>query len=91
MATSKQYRVVKSGRGGQGEWFDFSRGTPFALESEAREHAASFAAEQRAAGVTCVRITVRLGDRTLCAHNVNRGDVLAARANADVEYAAEVA
>lgn len=57
--TKWQYKVVKQMRGDRGEWFDFPTAATFATEQEARDYAAAFASEQRAAGVTTARIDVR--------------------------------
>jgi len=46
-------------RGGDGCWFDFPTAATFSDETAAREYAAEFAGEQRAAGVTTFRIDVR--------------------------------
>lgn len=53
------HKVVKRMRGGDGKWFDFPTASTFASEQDAREYAARFASEQRAAGVTTARIDVR--------------------------------
>lgn len=53
------HKVVKVARGMDGKWFDFPTAGTFGTELEARAYAARFASEQRAAGVSGTRITVR--------------------------------
>jgi len=70
MTTTKKTwttKVVKSQRGGQGEWFRHPAAMTTDNESEAIEYAEQFAAEQKAAGVVGTRILVlaRKGDRLI--------------------------
>ena len=53
-----QFRVVKSQRGCDGKWFALPGGATFESRDAACKYAASFAAEQRAAGVAGTRINV---------------------------------
>ena len=51
------HKVVKKQRGMQGQWFAY-RAAMTGTEADCRAYAASFAAEQRAAGVVGTRIVV---------------------------------
>ena len=46
MTNRWNYKVVKSMRGMQGEWFNFPTAATFETEQEAIDYAAEFAAEQ---------------------------------------------
>lgn len=54
-----QYKVVKSMRGLQGQWFDFPTAATFETQAEARKYAKEFAESQKAGGVRTARYCVR--------------------------------
>ncbi len=83
------HKVVKMQRGGDSKWFAHKTAGTFASFDEAMVYAESFAAEQRAAGVTTTRVTViaRKGGATVANFNVNRADVVADLANKTTVYA----
>ena len=58
MTSNWKFKVVKSQRGGDGKWFAYRAAMTTADESEAREYARDFAANQAAAGVVGTRINV---------------------------------
>lgn len=82
------HKVVKMARGGDSKWFAHRTAGTFPSEAEAVAYAESFAAEQRESGVSGTRIVVivRKGGKTIYGCNVNRGDVTASLANANVPY-----
>jgi hypothetical protein len=53
-----QFRVVKSQRGRNGQWFPYESAATFATQNDAVQYAERFAREQRAAGVVGTRINV---------------------------------
>jgi len=57
--TTWTHKVVKSQIGNNGCWFNYPATATFNDEATARQFAETFAAEQRAAGVTGTRIVVR--------------------------------
>ena len=58
MTKQWKFKVVKSQRGGQGEWFYYPAAATFEREIGAHRYASQFAASQREAGVTGTRIVV---------------------------------
>lgn len=62
-----KFKVVKKQRGMQGQWFAYPAAMTTESESEAREYAEQFAAEQRAAGVLGTRIVVETRGRKFIA------------------------
>lgn len=58
MGKAWKYKVVKSQRGMQGQWFSYPAAATFEDLEEAKAYAEEFAAEQRAAGVAGTRINV---------------------------------
>ena len=60
MTTSRQwkYKVVKSQRCGNGDWFRYPTAITTITETDAREYAQAFAADQQRAGVVGTRINV---------------------------------
>jgi hypothetical protein len=68
-ATQKPWtvKVVKSQRGGDGQWFRYPAAATFTDEAEAIAYAEQFAADQKAAGVTATRFLVlaRKGDQLI--------------------------
>lgn len=67
MSRAWTHRVVKSMRGMQGDYFDFSTAATFDDEEEARVYAERFAREQGASRVYGARISVRerRGDKSV--------------------------
>jgi hypothetical protein len=57
------YKVVKSQRGGQGQWFRYPAALTTADEAEAIEYAERFAAEQAGVSGTRILVLARKGDR----------------------------
>lgn len=67
-----KFKVVKSQRGPQGEWFSYRAAMTTEDETEAREYAEKFAASQSAAGVVGTRINVLTrGGRNVAEYRVN--------------------
>lgn len=67
MKSKWQYKVVKTQRGQQGQWFRHRAAYTSVDEASAVQYAEGFAAEQQAAGVTGTRVLVlaRKGDRVV--------------------------
>lgn len=57
------YKVVKSQRGGQGQWFRYPAAFTTADEAEAVEYAGRFAAAQAGVPGTRILVLARKGDR----------------------------
>lgn len=68
MTATKQawtVKVVKSQRGGQGQWFRYPAAFTSASESDAIAYAERFAAEQAGVGGTRILVLARKGDRLI--------------------------
>jgi hypothetical protein len=68
MKTTKKpwaYKVVKSQRGGNGQWFRYPASATFADEAEAVRYAERFAAEQAGVPGTRVNVLARKGGRSV--------------------------
>ncbi len=59
------YKVVKTQRGSQGQWFRYPAAATFATKSEAEDYARNFAAQQRGVAGTRVLVVARKGGETL--------------------------
>jgi hypothetical protein len=55
------YKVVKTQRGNQGQWFRYPAAATFATQSEAEQYAEQFAADQRGVAGTRILVVARKG------------------------------
>ena len=55
------HKVVKAQRGSQGEWFRYRAAATFGNETDARQYAEQFAAEQAGVGGTKILVLTRKG------------------------------
>ncbi len=59
------YKVVKTQRGGQGQWFRYPAAFTSADEAEAVKYAEGFAADQAGVAGTRILVLARKGDRVI--------------------------
>lgn len=59
------YKVVKTQRGTQGEWFRHRTAATFAEQADAEEYARRFATEQRGVAGTRILVLARKGGRVV--------------------------